>query len=232
VKKFLFEKRAEYVRNVVYGGLDGSITTFAIVSGVAGAALSPGVTLILGLANLIADGLSMAVGNYLSTKAEESYQHEERRKLKKELGMHLDKTEKDLIRYYKRKGYTLLDATEIVRLLAKKKNNLEQTALDEEFHAVESTVSPITGAITTFFSFLFFGFVPLFTYILALFFSYQIDTFLISSILTALVMFLLGIFKAAVTDKHWLRSGFESLILGGVAASLAFGIGYGLAWIA
>jgi VIT1/CCC1 family predicted Fe2+/Mn2+ transporter len=59
-----------YLRDVVYGALDGAITTMAVVAGTAGAALSPRIGVILGLANLIADGLSMGASNYLGLKSE------------------------------------------------------------------------------------------------------------------------------------------------------------------
>ena len=60
-----------YVGDLVYGANDGLITTFAVVAGVAGGALSARSTLIIGAANLFADGLSMAVGNYLSIRSHE-----------------------------------------------------------------------------------------------------------------------------------------------------------------
>ena len=60
-----------YVGDLVYGANDGLITTFAVVAGVAGGALSSRATLIIGAANLFADGLSMAVGNYLSIRSRE-----------------------------------------------------------------------------------------------------------------------------------------------------------------
>lgn len=63
----------KYIKSLVYGGLDGIITTFAVVSGVAGASLAVRVVIILGFANLLADGISMAVGDYLSTKSENEY---------------------------------------------------------------------------------------------------------------------------------------------------------------
>src|ERR1044072_4237522 len=59
-----------YLRDWVYGGIDGAVTTFAVVSGVIGAALSPGIILVIGMANIIADGFSMAASNYLGTKTE------------------------------------------------------------------------------------------------------------------------------------------------------------------
>jgi VIT1/CCC1 family predicted Fe2+/Mn2+ transporter len=61
-----------YIRDVVYGANDGIITTFAVVAGVSGGALSPRTVLIVGAANLFADGLSMGVGNYLSIRSHES----------------------------------------------------------------------------------------------------------------------------------------------------------------
>ena len=61
-----------YIRDMVYGANDGIITTFAVVAGVTGGALSPRAVLIVGAANLFADGLSMGVGNYLSIRSNES----------------------------------------------------------------------------------------------------------------------------------------------------------------
>ncbi|MFH1325167.1 MAG: VIT1/CCC1 transporter family protein, partial [archaeon] len=61
--------KRKYLPEFVYGGIDGSVTTFAVVAGVMGASLSSAIVLILGFANLFADGFSMAVSNYLSTKS-------------------------------------------------------------------------------------------------------------------------------------------------------------------
>ena len=59
-----------YLRDFVYGAVDGIVTTFAIVSSVAGADLTSGVVLVLGAANLVGDGFSMAASNYLGTRAD------------------------------------------------------------------------------------------------------------------------------------------------------------------
>ncbi len=60
----------DYLREFVYGGIDGAVTTFAVVAGATGAGFDAKVVIVLGFANLIADGVSMAVGSYLSTKSE------------------------------------------------------------------------------------------------------------------------------------------------------------------
>ena len=59
----------KYLPEIVYGGIDGSVTTLAVVAGVVGASLSSTIILILGFANLMGDGFSMAASNYLSTKS-------------------------------------------------------------------------------------------------------------------------------------------------------------------
>ena len=66
------KKIRKYLPEFVYGGIDGVITTFAIVAGSTGAALSPHIVIILGIANLLADGFSMSIGNYLSSSSEEA----------------------------------------------------------------------------------------------------------------------------------------------------------------
>src|SRR3990167_5107407 len=76
----LHKKSGSYVGDVVFGAIDGSITTFAVVSGVAGAALSTNIVIILGIANLLADGFSMGVGNYLSSKSNIEFAQKERKR--------------------------------------------------------------------------------------------------------------------------------------------------------
>src|SRR4026209_2190114 len=63
--------RNNYLRDWIYGGIDGAVTTFAVVSGVVGAQLSPWIILVMGFANLLADGFSMAASNFLGTRAEQ-----------------------------------------------------------------------------------------------------------------------------------------------------------------
>lgn len=65
----------KYLAEFVYGAIDGTVTTFAIVSGVVGASLSPAIVLVLGLANIFADGFSMASSNYLAERSEQALHH-------------------------------------------------------------------------------------------------------------------------------------------------------------
>src|SRR5262245_20840930 len=68
----------KYIKSIIYGGLDGIVTTFAVVAGASGAALDPGIILILGCANLFADGCSMGFGDFMSSRAEHEYYEAEK----------------------------------------------------------------------------------------------------------------------------------------------------------
>jgi VIT1/CCC1 family predicted Fe2+/Mn2+ transporter len=220
------QARGQYLKSLVYGGLDGIITTFAVVAGVTGASLSPVVILILGFANLIADGLSMAVGDYLSTMAENEYNQTERKREEWEVDHYPEGEKKEMIQLYRDKGMDPKDAVTITDILSKKKKAWVSVMMVEELGIVESEESPLRNALVTFFSFIAFGFIPLIAYVLSNFLSsIRSITFLIACILTGLTLFTLGAIKVKFTERNWFLSGLEMLLVGGIAASAAYGIG-------
>lgn len=74
----------DYLSEFVYGGIDGAVTTFAVVAGATGARFDTKIILVLGFANLIADGLSMSIGSYLSTKSEQELMIKRKESIKDE----------------------------------------------------------------------------------------------------------------------------------------------------
>ncbi len=223
--------KGPYIKSLVYGGLDGIITTFAVVSGSAGASLSSGVVLILGFANLIADGLSMSVGDFLSTKAENEYHKKERKREEWEVENNPKGEIKEMVELYMEKGYSEQDAKKVVDLLFKKKKAFIDTMMVEELKILESHYNPIKNALITFFSFTLFGFIPLLIFVIDLFKNIA-STFIISAILTGLTLFALGTVKAQFSQKAWYKSAFEMLLIGGIAAAAAYWIGELLAGLA
>lgn len=215
----------QYIKSAIYGGLDGIITTFAVVAGVAGAALSPNIVLILGFANLIGDGLSMAIGDYLSTKAEREYHQAERERETWELKNYPEGEKKEMIEIYVNKGYSKEESEKIVNIMSKNDNAFVDVMMVEELGIVESDESPLKNALVTFFSFAFFGLIPLLAFVVSLFIKQDFNIFIAASILTGLTLFILGAIKTKVTGKNWLYSGFEMLLVGGIAAGAAYIIG-------
>jgi vacuolar iron transporter family protein len=165
-------KEEKYLSEFVYGGIDGAITTFAIVAGSIGASLSSAIVLILGFANLLADGFSMAVSSYLSKKSE---------------------------------------------------NEL----LSQHKHKHDHRKNPRATALATFIAFVVVGFIPLLSFVLAIFFpSLSSQQFTYSIILTALAFLAVGYGKGCVVNNKRIKSTIETLVIGSIAASIAYLVGY------
>lgn len=215
-----------YVGDMVYGGLDGIVTTFAVVSGVAGAQLGSGVVLILGLANLLADGFSMAVGAYLSSKSEQEYYDREYQREAWEVEHFPEGERKELIEIYRARGYSDQDATALVDIQAQEPDRWVKTMMVEELGLMKDERSPRISALATFGSFVLAGVVPLLVYLLGLVIPIPAGvSFPVSLALSAVALFALGAAKVLVTERNFLKSGLEMLLVGGAAAGVAYAVG-------
>ena len=216
----------ERIKSLIYGGLDGIITTFAVVAGVAGAELATGIVLIMGFANLIADGISMAIGDYLSTQAENEVATAERARESWEVDTYPEGEKREMVELYEAKGIPRDDAQTMVDILSQHKEAWVDVMMVEELGIIEADESPLKNALVTFVSFGVFGFIPLLAYVLARFIPLlEQSTFLVACVLTGATLFVLGAQKVRITKRSWLRSGLEMLIIGGIAAAAAYGIG-------
>lgn len=225
--------RGKYIKSVIYGGLDGTITTFAAVAGVAGAALSPGIVLIMGLANLIADGLSMSIGDYLSSKSEAEYEAAERAREAWEVEHYPEGEKRELEEIYVQRGMNPEDAKAVVDIIAKDHHSWVDTMMVEELGIMPNDESPMGNAVATFLSFAVFGFLPIAAYVIALFIpALESARFPLACFLTGATLFGLGALKTSITGKNWLVSGLEMLGVGGVAAAAAYLVGMALGGMA
>ena len=224
-KSSLINRFQEYLGEFVYGGIDGSVTTFAVVAGSAGAGLDSAVVIILGFANLIADGFAMSVGSYLSTKSEKENYEKHKAIEYWEVDNLPDKEREEIREIYADKGFegALLD--QVVDKITENKERWVDVMMKEELEMNEETKSPFAMGGVTFLSFLIFGFIPLLSYVLDYSLQLEVDLFLISSILTGSVFCLIGYLKAVVNQTKVLRSVLETLLLGGAAAILAYFVG-------
>lgn len=221
----LVNRFQDYLGEFVYGGIDGSVTTFAVVAGAAGAHLDSKVVIILGFANLIADGFAMSVGSYLSTKSEkENYQ--KHKAVEYWEVDHLPEKEKAEVReIYEAKGFKGKLLEQVVDKITSDKDRWVDVMMKEELEMSEETKSPIAMGGVTFMSFLLFGFIPLLIYVVDYFGKIEVDLFLISSTLTAIAFISIGYLKAVVNQTNKVRSVLETLFLGGAAAALAYFVG-------
>jgi VIT1/CCC1 family predicted Fe2+/Mn2+ transporter len=213
----------QYIKSAVYGGLDGTVTTFAVVAGVAGASLGSGIVLILGVANLIADGLSMAIGDYLSTKSEQEFHRAERKREEWEVDHYPEGEKQELLELYMAKGLPEEDARNVVDIFARHKKAWVDVMMVEELGILGDEESPLKNALVTFASFALFGFVPVLAYVLVATAGFPKSwAFPTASGCTAVTLFALGALKVKVTGRNWIVSGLEMLLVGGIAAAAAY----------
>jgi len=217
---------SKYIGDFIFGGLDGIITTFAVVSGVVGANLGSNVILILGLANLLADGFSMAVGAYLSSKSENEYYQKERQRELWEVENYPEGEKAELYEIYLQKGYTPAEADQLLAIHTRSKERWVSAMMIDELGMLEDDRSPITSGIITFIAFLIAGTVPLLVYLAGLFLPIPSDqAFMASILLSGIALFCLGAGKVFVTHQNPIRSGLEMLLVGGLAAGVAYAVG-------
>lgn len=215
----------EYLGEFVYGGIDGSVTTFAVVAGAAGANLDSVVVIILGFANLIADGFAMSVGSYLSTKSEKESFKKHKSIEYWEVDNLPEKEREEIREIYQAKGFKGDLLEQVVDVITEDRDRWVDVMMKEELEMSEKSKSPFAMGGVTFLSFLIFGFIPLLIYVVDYISTLETDLFLISSILTGATFVLIGSLKGLVNQTNLVRSVFETLFLGGVAAVLAYFVG-------
>jgi VIT1/CCC1 family predicted Fe2+/Mn2+ transporter len=218
-----------YLREIVYGGTDGIVTTFAVVAGFAGAQASlsgslPVITVLLfGFANLFADGVSMAFGSFLATRSEHDMYHNEEGKEKNEVHHNTQAEKEETIDILVQRGFTLEDATSLTSIYMKNESYWIDFMMREELMLPNPEGEhPVKIAVATFTSFVFFGLLPLIPYLV---FRSSPNHFMFSIITTGIALVLLGFLRYKVTRQSLVRALSESLLLGGSAAAVAYIVG-------
>lgn len=215
-----------WLPDFVYGGIDGSVTTFAVVAGVVGAELSTPVILILGFANLFADGFSMATGKYLSDKSEldriHSIKLDEMRSI-----LENPKEEREEIReIFHKFGFKGEDLKRAEEVITSNPTTWIKLMLNHEFNVIEENINPLKGALSTFLAFLTIGLIPLLGYtIQSLTGGDAKYIFFGTCISTLLALFFVGAVKSRFSERHWLVTGLETALMGGAAAAIAYLVG-------
>jgi vacuolar iron transporter family protein len=216
-----------YIGEAVYGALDGVVTSFAVVAGVAGAKLAAGVVVIIGFANLIGDGLSMGVGSYLSSKSKREYQQSERERERWEVENYPEGEINEIREIYRKKGFQGEDLERAVKVITSNKDIWVETMMNEELGIINEEGHPFYSGLSTFLAFIVAGFVPLLFFVLGRAIpSIARFAFGMSVLLTAVTLFGVGSLKVMVTQTKWWKSGLEMLLVGGATALGAYLVGY------
>ncbi len=213
--------RNNYLRDWIYGGIDGAVTTLAVVAGVVGAHLAASVVLVLGLANLAADGFAMGAANYSGTKAERDDYQRLLAIERKHIALVPEGEREEIRQIFAAKGFTDSELERIVSVVTSDEANWARTMAVEEYGLAPASKSPIVAGLNTFAAFVLCGLVPLLSYLLA-------GDFARCVIATGGIFFGIGAVKSHWSLASWWQSGIETLLIGVSAAALAFGVGFGL----
>lgn len=209
--------RHSYLRDFVYGGIDGSVTTFAVVSGVVGASLSPSVILILGVANLLGDGFSMAASNYSGTRTERQELDALRARERRHIEVAPEGEREEVRQIFAAKGFEGEELERVVAVVTADRDRWIDLMIAEEYGLPPEVRPPLAAALSTFAAFVACGAVPLIPFVARL-----AHPFTLSLVLTLVVFFLIGSGKSRWLTISWWKAGLETLAIGAAAAALAF----------
>ncbi len=212
-----------YLGDAVLGAIDGCVTTFAVVAGAAGAKLSAPVAVILGVANLIADGFSMAVSNYQRARSEQGLLTKARASEEMHIRLVPEGEREEVRQIFAAKGFAGEELERIVEVITQNPKLWVDTMLTEELGLKLELPKPAIAALATFVGFSVAGLVPLLPYLVPMPLPKQ--TFWVSAGLTCVTFFTIGLLKGRVLRQALLLSGLETLFVGGAAAGLAYLVG-------
>jgi VIT1/CCC1 family predicted Fe2+/Mn2+ transporter len=223
-----------YIKSIVFGGLDGIVTTFAIVASVVGAGMGTEVVVITGFAKLLGDGLSMGLGDCISEQAEMDHINGERKREMWEFDNYAEGEISEMVEIYQQKGFSREDATKVIKTMAKPeyKNFFIDHMMIQELG--EKTPGedehPVKNGAMCFLSFMFWGTIPLIPYCIAFPTKYHDQDGLLGICvgITLISLFLLGMQQAHILKQSWLVQGTGMMLNGGLAAGASYLVGWGL----
>ena len=215
-----------YIQDIVYGGNDGIVTTFAVVAGTMGADLPHFIIIILGLANLLADGISMGTGSYLSIKSERDHYRRIRKEEEEEIKEDPAMERAEVEMYFEKKGFEGEDLKRVVDVITNDKNVWLDTMMCEEHSLTSDTAKkPLPHGLSTFISFVIFGSIPLLPYIFGIARDMR---FTIAVVATIAALIILGFTRSYITKERLFRGPIEILTVGALGAIAAYSIGVAL----
>lgn len=214
-----------WLRPAVFGAMDGLVSNFALMAGVAGGTAAAGgdrgAIVLAGLAGLAAGAFSMAAGEYTSVASQSELAEQEFENERLELSRNAEGEAKELAQIWVRRGVDLELAEEVARQLGRNPEAaLEVHAREELGLAPGELPNPWVAAGSSFLAFALGAIIPLLPYV------FGAQTLVLSAILSVIGLFVAGVLVSRVTARSWYFSGFRQLFVGVLAAVVTFGVGH------
>lgn len=212
----------QHIRDFIFGFNDGIITTLAIVAALTGAGVSNIVIIFAGVANILADSISMSLGGYISSKSQVEVYRRLKEKERREIERSPDAEREEIRHIFMQKGFRGATLEKIVKTITSNKERWLDVMMKDELGLVESSYpSPLKVGLIIFAAFVVGGTIPLAPYL----FAGAKMAFVVALAVSFMSVFILGGMKSVFTQVGWLKSGAEMLAIGMLAAAAAYFIG-------
>ncbi len=214
-------ERGETIRSVVLGFNDGLVTTLAIVIGITSVITQNSLIVLIGIAEMLAGAISMALGNYISMKSQIDFYKSEIRREKKEIEEMPAAEKAEIEEIYEKKGFRGNLLKQIVKHITADKKRWLDIMMKEELELSGKFENPIKSAILIFVAFIVASLIPIIP-----FFVLPISEAVPMAVAASVIfLFVSGTVKSKFTKINWLRSGLEVLTIGLVATLAVYAIG-------
>jgi len=223
----------DFIKSVIYGGLDGIVSVFVTVAAASGTQTSILVALFLGLAKLFAGAISMGIGDFLASGAELDVAVREKQREEWEVDNYLEGEVEEMVQLYIQKGVPENNARRIMQILSSNRKAFVSIMMAEELGIPPDALDdkPWKHGLVNFASFMAFGIVPLLIFMISIGVGLSgIQTFALSIIVTATTLYLMGLMQGVLTGANKIKSAFLTLGLGGITAAVGWFVGYILAY--
>lgn len=209
-----------WLRPAVFGAMDGLVSNFALIAGIAGGQASQKVVLLAGLAGLVAGAFSMAAGEYISVASQSELALAEIEVERLELARHPVAEQRELAQVFEARGVDPGTAAEVARQLSRDPEEaLEVHAREELGVSPGDLPSPVLAAGSSFLSFAVGALLPVLPYMLGA------SSLWPAAVLAALGLFSAGALVSRVTTRAWWYGGLRQLGFGAAAAAITYGVG-------
>jgi VIT1/CCC1 family predicted Fe2+/Mn2+ transporter len=209
-----------WLRPAVFGAMDGLVSNFALIAGVAGGGVDRTVIVLAGLAGLAAGAFSMAAGEYTSVAAQAELAEAEIAVEREELRTNAAAEERELAAMYVDRGLDPDLAAEVARQLHRDPETALNVHAREELGVTPGELpSPRLAATSSFLSFAVGALIPVLPYLLGL------DALWLVTVLSLAGLFVCGAVVTQVTSRPWWYGGIRQLVLGSTAAALTYAFG-------
>jgi vacuolar iron transporter family protein len=210
----------ETVRDVVIGLSDGLTVPFALAAGLSGAVMSTRIVVLAGLAEIAAGSIAMGLGGYLAARGDAEHFASERIREEREIVERTHDEEEEIYQIFEQYSVDRAAAAPVLGALKQNPTAWVDFMMRFELGLEEPDANRAhRSALTIAFAYVAGGFIPLLPYMLS---NDSVTALKLSVVITIVALAVFGAVKGRLVGSGWLRSAFQTTLIGGAAASAAY----------